>query len=81
MKGDRFEQFRQIAEASSVGIILVVCTIIGLIAGYYLDKWFNTLPWFTICCLFFGIIAGFINIYDMIKKIMKNENRTSDNGQ
>jgi ATP synthase protein I len=56
--------FRQLLEASSVGIQLVLCTFVGLAMGYFLDKLFKTSPWLTVIFLLLGIVAGF---YDLIK--------------
>jgi ATP synthase protein I len=66
-----FETIKKIAYASSVGIVLVVCTFIGLGIGYFLDAWLKTTPSLTIAGLLFGIIAGFYNAYEMIKRIIK----------
>ena len=60
--------FKNLAMLSSMGIALVAATFIGLLIGYYLDKYFGTSPWLTIIFLIFGIIAGFKNMYDIIKK-------------
>jgi ATP synthase protein I len=66
--------FRQLLDASTVGLNLVISTFIGLAMGYgidyLMDRWFgwNTKPWFTIIFLFFGIIAGFRELVRMAKK-------------
>ena len=66
--------FKQILEASTVGLNLVISTIIGLAIGYGLDyamdKWFgiHTKPWLTIIFLLFGIISGFRDLVRMAKK-------------
>ena len=66
--------FKQLLEASTVGINLVISTFIGLAMGYgidyALDKWFglHTKPWFTIIFLFIGIIAGFRELFRIAKK-------------
>lgn len=59
---------QRLAGVSSIGISLVGTTFGGLIIGIYLDKAFSTKPWFTIIFLIIGIIAGFRNIYILIKK-------------
>lgn len=51
-----------------MGISMVLSTFIGLFAGIYLDKYFDTKPWLTIIFLLFGIAAGFKNIYLIAKK-------------
>lgn len=67
-----FKTIKKVAYASSVGIVLVVSTFIGLGIGYFLDTWLKTTPSFTIGGLLFGIIAGFYNCYEMIRKIIKD---------
>ncbi|MCX6993215.1 MAG: AtpZ/AtpI family protein [Kiritimatiellaeota bacterium] len=52
-----------LATAGSLGFTLVGCTFLGLFAGYYLDRWLKTSPWFTILFLLIGIAAGFLNIF------------------
>jgi ATP synthase protein I len=66
--------FKNLLEASTVGLNLVIATFIGLAMGYGLDyamgKWFgwHTKPWLTIIFLFFGIISGFRELLRMAKK-------------
>jgi ATP synthase protein I len=68
-KGDREHGvFKGLATLSSMGIAMVLCTFIGLLMGIYIDKYFGTKPWFTIIFLVLGIVAGFKNMYEMIKK-------------
>lgn len=61
--------------ASVLGIHLVVATFMGLAIGYYLDKWLETSPLFTMLFLFFGIIAGFQNMYREVKAIRRGEKK------
>lgn len=67
-----FGTIKKIAYASSIGMVLVVSTFIGLGIGYLLDSWFRTAPWFTIGGLLLGIIAGLYNGYEMVMKIIKD---------
>lgn len=62
----------------TVGIHLVVCTFVGLAAGYYLDKWLDTRPWLTLLFLLFGIAAGFKNIYEETKRLQRAEDKPPD---
>lgn len=48
---------------------LVSGVIVGLVIGFYLDKWLETKPLFIIICLIIGIVAGF----RMIWREMKNK--------
>ena len=71
--------FRQLLEASSVGLNFVISTVIGGLMGYGLDylmyKWFHiqTAPWLLFVFTIFGIIAGFI---DLIKMAKTNDDRS-----
>ncbi len=59
----------QMAYASSIGIAMVLLIFGGLYFGIYLDRKFETGYIFTILLLVAGIVAGFRNIYLLIKKI------------
>ena len=60
--------FRQLLQASTVGISLVLSTFVGLAIGYGLDSLFHSSPWLTIIFLILGIIAGFRELLRMAKK-------------
>jgi ATP synthase protein I len=55
--------WRQIGNLSGVGLTLVISTVLGLVGGYYLDRWLGTSPWLTLIGLLFGIAAGFVNLF------------------
>jgi len=60
---------------STLGINLVLCTAVGLLIGYYLDKWIvSTKPVLTIAFFLLGIFAGFRQIYRDVRRI----NRSGD---
>ena len=60
---------------SSMGISVVVAIVIGIVVGRQLDNWFGTAPWFFFIFLFFGIVAGFRNIYIITQReIHRDEN-------
>jgi F0F1-type ATP synthase assembly protein I len=60
---------------STIGISVVIAIAIGVYVGLQLDKWLGTAPWFFFIFLFFGIVAGFRNIYIMAgKEIRRDEN-------
>lgn len=60
--------FRQLLEASTVGLNLVLSTFIGLAIGYGLDSLFHSSPWLTIIFLIIGIITGFRELIRIAKK-------------
>lgn len=63
--------FRELAYFSSIGLSIAFAIFIGLFVGVYLDRRFETSPWFTLIFLAIGIAAGFRNIGIAIKKIRK----------
>jgi ATP synthase protein I len=59
---------------SSMGISVALAIAIGVAIGLQLDRWFGTEPWFFFIFLFFGIAAGFRNIYIIAgREIHKDE--------
>ncbi len=60
--------YRQVFEASTVGIHLVLSIFFGLAIGYGLDKLFNTFPYLSAIFFIIGIIAGFREVFRIAKK-------------
>ena len=69
--------WKSLGELSTVGITLVLATVIGLAGGYYLDKWLGTAPWLTLIGLGFGIAAGFVNLFRTVNRA----ERKADDGK
>lgn len=70
---------RTLGTLSTIGISVVVAIAIGVYIGLQLDKWLGTAPWFFFIFLFFGIVAGFRNIYIMAgKEIRRDENNRNN---
>ena len=57
---------------STVGINIVLATVIGFLIGYYLDSFLGTNPWLMILFLVLGIIAGFRNLFSILFRITKD---------
>jgi ATP synthase protein I len=64
--------WKALGELSTIGLTLVIATIIGLAGGYYLDRWLGTSPWLTLIGLVFGIVAGFVNLFRSVKRAERN---------
>lgn len=62
------DALKVLAYASSMGIAMVLATVLGLAGGYYFDKYFGTHPWGFFIGLLMGIVAGFRNIYIIAKR-------------
>jgi len=63
---------------STIGISVVIAIAIGVYVGLQLDKWLGTEPWFFFIFLFFGIVAGFRNIYIMAGKEIKRDDNNRE---
>jgi ATP synthase protein I len=72
--------FDQVSRYSSVGLELGFSVAIGIVAGYYLDRWLGTSPWLTIFLLLCGVASGFKRIYQVLKSL-ENEQEKEDKGQ
>jgi ATP synthase protein I len=66
--GKKPGEFGRIANLSSVGIALVLCTLIGWGIGRFLDTRLGTSPWLMLVFLLLGIGAGFLNVFRTIDK-------------
>jgi len=78
MDEDKKRLIRSLGMISTMGISVAVAIIIGVYFGRQLDKWLGTGPWFFFIFLFFGIAAGFRNIYIIAGKEIKRDDNGKD---
>ncbi len=78
MADNNKQLFRTLGFLSSVGISMVAATFIGLAMGYYLDKWLETSPWFTLAFLLLGIVSGFRNIFILTARELRRQQGDND---
>jgi F0F1-type ATP synthase assembly protein I len=79
MKSEKKDLFRALGMVSSMGISVVAAVAIGVWTGLSLDKWLGTAPWFFYIFLFFGIAAGFRNIYIITSREIRRNGNGADN--
>jgi ATP synthase protein I len=60
--------WKALGELSSIGLVLVVATVIGLVGGYYADRLLGTTPWLLLVGLVLGIAAGFVNLFRSVNR-------------
>jgi ATP synthase protein I len=60
---EKQQQYKQLLEASSLGLMFPIAIGLGFGAGYGLDKLFGSWPWLTMIFTVFGVIAAFINLF------------------
>jgi len=73
--------YRMIGVLSTVGLVMVFSTVIGLYIGLKLDAWLGTAPWFTAIFLFIGIAAGFRNLFIYTRRSQETFDKDKKNSQ
>ncbi|MFH2012626.1 MAG: AtpZ/AtpI family protein [Pseudomonadota bacterium] len=68
MKNKR-KLFSQIGRYSTIGLEMVISVVIGILIGWWLDRFFDTKPWLTVIFMLFGIAAGFKSLFGLLKDI------------
>ena len=72
MQEETKKYIKLLAMVSTMGISMVLALVIAIVLGYYLDKWFHTSPVFFLIFMVIGIVAGFRNIYVIMKRTEKD---------
>lgn len=67
MSGSDNSWMRQGAMVSSIGLLIVVATLLGMGLGYWLDSKLHTSPWLAFICTLLGLASG---IYESARIIM-----------
>lgn len=62
------EFVKQVAKMSSIGLNLIISTLIGIFIGIELDNYFRYKYLFLIIFPILGFIAGIYEIYKAVKK-------------
>ena len=78
MDENKRDLLKTLGVVSSMGISAVVAIVIGIFVGRQLDKWLGTEPWFFFIFLFFGIAAGFRNIYIITNREVHRDENSKD---
>jgi len=73
MDQEKKNLLRTLGMVSTMGISFAVAIAIGVFVGLKLDDWLGTEPWFFFIFLFFGIAAGFRNIFILAGKELRND--------
>ncbi|WP_457621065.1 AtpZ/AtpI family protein [Persephonella sp.] len=70
--------FTEYLSIGAIGLHLVSGIIVGVLIGYLLDQYFNTSPYLTIIFFFFGIAAGFWNMYKDVQRYIISEEKNKE---
>lgn len=66
---DRYASARAVGAGILVPGMLFGCVVVGVVLGYYADKWLDTNPWGVVIGLIFGSIAGVREMLKLLKKM------------
>lgn len=69
--GQRVDAMRSYMDVASVGLSFALAIMIGVGAGWWLDRQFGLTPWGVRVGLVFGMVAGVRNVYTVIRKYLK----------
>lgn len=62
------KQWRDLAFGWALGLEIVFCVCIGALIGYYIDRYFQTQPWFFLLFIAFGMAAAGKAIWREVKR-------------
>lgn len=55
---------------SEIGLVLLVTTLAGVLAGYWVDQQLKTIPIFVLVGLFVGLGAGALAVYRLVTRFL-----------
>ena len=68
--------FKKLAEISSLVMILPSSIAVGLVIGYFLDRWLKTGSWMLLLWLVLGIVSGLLNLFRGIRQYFEKNQTT-----
>ncbi len=68
---DSSSTFRALGLTGGIGAVMAACILSGYYIGRYLDAKFDTAPWLLIASLLITMVAGFLEVYKIVKKVTK----------
>lgn len=71
LKGNLGDAAWVLGVGSQAGVTLAGLVLVGLVAGYLLDKWLGTLPVITLILTLVGAISGPILVYRMVTRAVR----------
>ncbi len=68
---DSRSTFRAMGLTGGIGAVMAASILGGYFVGRYLDSKFGTAPWLLITSLLLTMVAGFLEVYKIVKKVTK----------
>jgi len=66
---DRKNLARGMSLLSQLGFTALVCVGIGVLIGFWLDRWLNTSPVFIVIFSLLGVVSAIKTMIDIAKKM------------
>jgi len=64
---------RAVGLAGGLGFVLAAMTVLGALAGNYLDGRWGTGPWLTLVGTLAGMAAGFLEVVSLVRQVGERE--------
>jgi ATP synthase protein I len=78
MQNSKKYNLAELLQYSSHGLEMGICVVIGVLMGYFLDKYFHTSPYLTIIFMLFGVAAAVKAGIRLIRKVEKDDERNDN---
>lgn len=75
---EKYRRARQTSLSLTIPLLLAVAPIVGLFLGRFLDNRLQTGPTFTLIFLGLGFVAGGREVYRILKRIAREEERARE---
>ncbi|HEY3275713.1 MAG TPA: AtpZ/AtpI family protein [Syntrophorhabdaceae bacterium] len=72
---DKKDVLKALMAFGSLGLEMGLCVALGIVIGYFLDKYFGTYPYLSFSFLMIGILAAMKAVYTAAKKMEKENER------
>ena len=70
---DKAAQYRLYMKTSAAGLEFGLCVVVGVLLGYFADRYFGSGPWGLFVGLGFGLAAGIRTLYRIAKSAMDDD--------
>lgn len=64
-----------------LGWYVAVCIVLGVLAGLWLDRKFETSPVFLLAGTLLGVVAAFFGMYKLMAPFLQDSSRNSPDGE
>ena len=69
LNGDKFSKKSGLSFGFRIGVEIVAAIMVGTVIGIFVDKYLGTKPFGLIIFFILGSLAGFLNIYRVMRRI------------